>query len=226
VLGRLTIVIVALTLAVAPASASAASRDTSSTHAYIVANYALARASEAKTAAAQAKIESLNRTLGQKCPRVGAGSPENAESQHVSYEAAAALWSISYGIDAGPIRIFAKAVSGLRWSNAKLTRIAHAYAKSLQGLAALPLPDLCGDVRAWTASGFKTIPATTTTIDQRAESIEPQTLSPKLLAPYEQPGDRGMVAKTTRLETTLEHTETVVGFNDWDQLLETLGLNQ
>jgi len=28
------------------------------------------------------------------------------------------------------------------------------------------------------------------------------------------------------LETKLEHTETVVGFSDWDMLLETLGLNQ
>ena len=29
-----------------------------------------------------------------------------------------------------------------------------------------------------------------------------------------------------RLETKLEHTETVTGFNDWDTLLEALGLNQ
>jgi hypothetical protein len=32
--------------------------------------------------------------------------------------------------------------------------------------------------------------------------------------------------RTTNLEAKLEHTETVTGFNDWDSLLETLGLNQ
>ena len=34
------------------------------------------------------------------------------------------------------------------------------------------------------------------------------------------------LARTSRLETKLLNTETVTGFSDWDQILETLGLNQ
>jgi hypothetical protein len=224
---RLTaIVLVFLALGVAPASAPAAPRDVTSTHAYLRANYAFARASEARVAAAQAKIEALNSTLGRQCARAGAGSPENALAQHMSYEVAVALWSISYGIDAGPIRTFAHAVDRLTWSNSKLTRIAHKYASDLQELAALKIPDLCGDVRTWTASGFKTVPTATAQLDQRVEAIEPQLLSPRLLAPYELTSDRGIVASTDRLETKLQDTETVAGFNDWEKMLETLGLNQ
>jgi hypothetical protein len=211
---------------VTPAGALASSGDAAATHAYIEANFKLTRAAEASVAPVQAKIAALDKQLGRECPKVGEGGPENGESQKVSHEAADALWSLSYGADVAPIRAFAKTVGSLHWSNPSLTRIARHYAKTLEGLAALPLPNLCGDVREWKASDFRTIPAATLQLDERAESLEGQTIPPKLLAPYERPSDRGVVAETSRLETKLERTETVVGFSDWDMLLETLGLNQ
>ncbi|MGH2904987.1 MAG: hypothetical protein ACRDK7_15595 [Solirubrobacteraceae bacterium] len=225
--GRSTIIVtVALALGVAPAGAWASSGNAAATHAYIEANFKLTRAAEASVAPVQAKIAALDEQLAQECPKVGKGGPETDESQKVSDEAVDALWSLSYGADAAPIRAFAKTVERLHWSNPQLTRIARHYASTLQGLAALPLPNLCDDVREWTASGFRTIPAATLRLDQRAEALEGHTIPPELLAPYERPSDRGIVARTTRLETKLERTETVVGFNDWDMLLETLGLNQ
>src|SRR4029077_10865760 len=137
-----------------------------------------------------------------------------------------AVWSVSYGSDARPIRAFAQAVKPLRWSNAKLTRIAQGYAKSLQQLAALPMPDLCGDARAWRASGFQTVPATTLRFDAHVESIEGHSIPARLLAPYEQPADRGILARTTRLETDLEHLEFEAGVEDWIALLDAVGLKQ
>jgi hypothetical protein len=225
-LARSTLIIAVLVLGLMPARAIATPQDIASTHAYILANFALARETEAGVKATQASIVRLNQRLGQECRDVGAGSPENEESQKTSYEVVGALWSVSYGADAGPIGAFAQAVRPLRWSNPRLTRLAQSYARSLHELAALPMPNLCGDVRAWSASGFRTIPATTLGFDKRAESIETHTIPPRLLAPYERPADKSILARTTRLETKLEHTETVVGFNDWDSLLETLGLNQ
>lgn len=215
-----------LALGVAPATASATSGNSAATHAYIRANYLLARASEASVAPTQAKILALGHKLGQECPRVGAGSPENEASQKVSYEVAGAIWSVSYGAIAGPIGKFARAVSTLRWSNPKLTRLAQGYAKSLRELAALPMPNICGNVRAWSASNFKVIPLSTVNFDRHVEAIVGHTIPPAQLAPYEQPADKSILARTTNLETELEHTETVTGFNDWDSLLETLGLNQ
>jgi hypothetical protein len=139
---------------------------------------------------------------------------------------AGALWSVSYRADAAPIRAFVKAVRPLRWSNAKITQLAQHYASTLQGLSRLQLPDLCADVRAWSTSGFKTLPFSTLSFDAHTESLEGHTVPQRLLAPYEEPEDKGLVQQTTKIETKLERTETVEGFNDWDTLLATLGLPQ
>ncbi|HEY5193636.1 MAG TPA: hypothetical protein VIJ39_07160 [Solirubrobacteraceae bacterium] len=219
-------IVTMLVMGLAPATALATSHDVASTHAYIRANYAFTRATKAKVKAAQANIEAITHKLGQECPNVGAGSPQNEESQHLSYEVVVALWSASYTTDAGPIHTFANAVRRLRWSNPKLTHMAQRYATSLQALATLQTPNICSDVTAWKANGFKAVPATTIQLDRRVEGIEAKTIPPSLLTRYEQPADKAILATTTRLETQLEHIETVVGFNDWDQALEDLGLNQ
>ncbi|MFI5010514.1 MAG: hypothetical protein ACHQDY_09595 [Solirubrobacterales bacterium] len=219
-------ILAVLLLALAPVIAPAAPLDAASTHAYIRANFAFAQASEARQGVAQAGAVHMIERFGRECRDAGAGSPQNEEAQKLSYEVAGALWSATYGADAGPIGVFVRAVGPLRWSNPTLTRRAHAYAKSLHELATLPVPDLCGDVHAWRASGFQTIPATTARFDRHVESIEGHTIAPRLLAPYERPSDRGILERTTRLETKLEHAETITGFDDWDSLLETLGLNQ
>lgn len=126
------IVIIAVpTLGLAPARALATPQDTVSTHAYILANFAFTRATEARVGTAQASIIRLDQKLGRECRGAGAGSAENRESQKPSYEAVGALWSVSYGADAGPIRAFVQAVKSLRWSNPTLTRIAQDYATSL-----------------------------------------------------------------------------------------------
>ncbi len=225
-LRRPAAIIAVLALGAAPAGASAAPRDLASTHAYVLANYRLARESVARTRVGQAAIVRANRKLAQECPRVGAGSPQNDASQKISYEVVGALWSIAYGTVAGPINAFGRSIAPLRWSDSSLTRRAKEYAKSLHELAVLPLPNLCSDVREWSASGYRTIPAHTVSFDAHTESIEPHVVPERLLAPYLRPADRGIVQSTTRLENKLKDTETVTGFDDWDLLLGTLGLNQ
>jgi hypothetical protein len=225
-LGRAIVVLVVLVLGLAPATATATTQDAAATDAYIRAYYALARAGEAKVGVAQANMEALNRKLGRECPNVGAGSPQDEASQPLSYEAVVALWSVSYGTAAGPIRTFVDTVRRLRWSDRGLTRRAESYATNLHELATLPIPDICGDVRAWKASGFNTIPAVTTALDRRAERIEAKSVPARLLAPYEQPADRAILARAMRLEAKLEAFEISTGISDWDQVLATLGLNQ
>jgi hypothetical protein len=223
-LGR-SVLFAALALGLMPAQALATPQDIAATHAYIQANYALARASVARIGVGQAKIERLNGQLARECPREGAGSPENEASQPVPHEVVVALWSIAYGTDAGPIRAFINATKRLRWSDRRLTNIAESYARSLYEMATLPLPDLCGDVRAWKASGFQLVPAATARLVQRVEAIELKTIPPRLLARYERGADSGTLAGTARLETKLEETEIIIGQNDWQQLLGTLALN-
>jgi hypothetical protein len=210
----------------AAAAASATPRDIAATHTYIQANYALARAVDARIASTQADIMNRTEQFGRECPNAGAGSPQDEEAQKLSYEAAGALWSVSFGANAGPVRAFARAVKPLRWSSPRLTRIAQSYARSLLGLATLKTPDLCSDVRAWSGSGFHTVPASTLRFDGRVEALEPHAIPPRLLAPYEGSGDRGALARTTHLESQLEANEFEVGFDDWTSLLNLVGLKQ
>src|ERR1700737_2920356 len=211
-------------LALAPATALASSQALAPTHTYIQANYALARADVARIGAGEAKIQALNRKLAGECLHAGAGSPENEFAQPMSYEVAVALWAVSYGTAAAPIRTFVNAVRPLHWGNSRLTHIAHNYATSLHELSTLPVPDLCADVRAWTASGFHVIPPGVARLDQRLEAIEGETIPPKLLAPYERGADASIVARTRALEVKLAENEFVVGQTDWMQVIATLGL--
>jgi hypothetical protein len=217
---------VALALAVAPALALASPQDVAATHAYIEANYTLAKAMVARSGAGQTKIESLNGDLAHECPGVGAGSPEDEASQPMSHEVVVALWSVAYGLDAGPIRTFTRTAGRLHWSSHAIGRAAQRYARNLHELATVPLPDLCVDVRSWKESGFQTIPAAVARLVQRVEAIEPTAIPSHLLAPYERGADASVLARTARLETKLEENEFLFGQGDWLKLLETLGMQE
>ena len=217
---------VALALALLPTQANAAPQDVAATHAYVQANYALARAMVARIGPAQAKIERLNGRLARECPHAGTGSPENEAAQPVSHEVAAALWSVAYGTSAGPIGAFTRTAAQLRWSNHTITLIAQRYARGLHEMATLPLPNLCEHVRSWKASGFQVIPQAAVRLASHADSIELSPIPPKLLAPYERGSDASVLARTTSLETKLEENEFMAGQDDWIQVLETLGLQQ
>ena len=142
----------------------------------------------------------------------------------MGYEVAAALWSIAYGSAAAPIERFARAMRPLRWTSATLNRFARSFVANLTGLATIPLPDLCADVRAWSASGFTTIPQHVLELDHRVESLELPEIPWKLVAPYVLKSDAGRVAYIKRAERKIAEAEFVKGQDDWYQVLQTLGL--
>jgi hypothetical protein len=209
-----------------PASALASSGDISSTHAYILANYALVRTGHAKIKTAEKNIAALNRTIGQECGKVGADAPQNQATQQVSEEVAGAIEATVYHSDVSGVEAFVNAVKPLRWSNHKLTHIADAYANSLQQLVDLPMPSVCADVRAFVSSSYLVVPTSTVEFDKLLNAIGASTIPQRLLAPYEQPSDRAVAARSDKLETQLDNDETSIGFNDWNLLLETIGLPQ
>jgi hypothetical protein len=215
-----------VTLLCAPAPASARSNDLAATHAYIQANYRLARAGVALIGPVQRKVQLLKEKLAQECPLIGAGSPEDEASQPMAHEVADALWSIEYGAAAGPIASFVKTVGHLRWSSSAITRIAVKYARDLHELATLPIPPLCEDVRAWKATGFQTMPPRTASLAARVDAIEPRPVPPRLLAPFARGADAGVLTRTKALETTIEESEFILGQTDWIHVLETLGLQE
>jgi len=222
---RLLVAIIVLTFAIAPTGpALASSGDANATHAAIPAAYALARASVAAIPIAQAKIQSYNRKLAAECPKAGAGTPENEASEPMSKEVAAALWSIEYGATAGPIKAFAKAIKPLHWSSARFNRAVHGYAATLSGLAAIRLPDLCSDVRAWTASGFTTVPKNVLELDERVEPLQLPEIPWGLVARDVHGHEASLVTYIKRAETKTAEAEFMLGQKDWYEVNETLGL--
>jgi hypothetical protein len=224
VLYRRSILGALLTLAIVPARALATARDVAATHAYIRAGYALARASDTRWGVVQGNIERYEQTVGRQCRGVGAGSPETEAAHPLSVEVAGALWSVGYATDGAQIDAFTRAVRSLHFSDRTLERLAQAYARNLHALATLRTPDLCGDVRAWSSSGFRVVPAATTAFDQHVEAIEPHPVPMRLLAKYAPPQDRGMLKRIAREEATLESFEIVHGQSDWYALLEVLAV--
>jgi hypothetical protein len=223
-MGRLVLPLVLLALATAPSPALASSRDVAATHTAIVAGYALARAGVATINVAQAKIESFDRKLAAECLGVGSGTPENEASQPMSHEVAVALWSIAYGSAAGPIKRFATAMRPLRWTSARINRVARSLVANLTALATIPLPDLCGDVRAWKASGFTTIPRHVAELVSRVESLGLPQIPWRLLSRYMRGDDARRVAYIRRAERKIAEAEFVKGQSDWYLVLQTLGL--
>lgn len=224
--GRLGIVAAILTVGLMPAGAAGAPRDVASTHAYLVAGYTALHAVVGKWSSVQADIHKLNLRFHAECPDVGAGSPQSEEEQKLSYEVAGALWATGYRTEAKVIRAFIRAVKPLRWSNPATTRSAHKFITGLHEMSVLSIPDLCGDVRAWSAGGFKAVSSNTEQYVRHVEAIEVKEIPRGLLRQYVQPSDKGLVKRVERLYTRFSELEFITGQDDWNMLLETLALNQ
>jgi len=219
------LVLVTLVLAlVAPAPALASAGDANATHALIGADYALTRTRVATIPVAQGKVEQYDRKLAAECPNVGAGSPEDEAASPMSKEVAVALWSISYGAAAGPTERFAATAMKLHWSNARFTRAVHAFATTLRSLATIQLPNLCSDVRTWTASGFSTVAPNVLAIDEHVEPLRIPDIPWGLVSSDERGGEASLVAYVEHGERKLAEAEFMLGQKDWYQVLETLGV--
>jgi hypothetical protein len=225
-LGRLGIVMGVFVVGLMPAGAVAAPRDTSSTHAYLVAGYTTLHAVIGKWSAIETGLHKLDASFSSECPKVGAGGPQSEEEQRLAYEVAGALWATAYHTDAGIIRRFVKAVRPLRWSDPAVNRSVRRFATGLQEMTALSVPDLCGDVRAWIAGGFNAVSPTTERYDKHVEAIEVKQVPRRLLIKYVQPSDRSLLDRVERLDTRFSELEFTTGQDSWNSLLETLALNQ
>ncbi|HWY89099.1 MAG TPA: hypothetical protein VNY31_00355 [Solirubrobacteraceae bacterium] len=215
-----------LAVAFAPATAGATSRDIASTHAYLAASYKVLHAAVTTWSSVEASIHRLDLRFHAECPNVGAGSPQSEEGQKLSYEAAGALWATGYHTDAAIVRTYVNTLNRLTWSSPEITHAAHRLARSLQEMTALRVPDICADVRAWSASGFGAAPSNVKQYDQHVEAIEIHEIPRRLLAPYVQPADRGLRERTERLATKFAELEFMRGQVDWIALLEVVGLNE
>jgi hypothetical protein len=218
---------VALFCGVAPGAAPAASRqDVAAAHTVLTAGYETLHAVLRSWPKMEASMRSLNSRFARECPGVGAGSPQTETEKHLSYEVAGALWATAYHADAPIVNRFIHRVTGLTSSNPRLNRRVYKFLNGLSEMLALRVPDICADVRAWAASGYRRVPTSTLQFDSHVEAIDVEIPSPKLADPYLVPSDKALVPKLERLITHFEELEFTTGQRMWNTLLETLDVPQ
>jgi hypothetical protein len=216
---------VLLGVALAPATALAAN-NAAATKTYLRADNLLVTRARAKLATSEATLGTLLHQVQRECPGVAAESPQDVDSEQLSNELVGVMTVVSFRPDDAAIASFVKSVAPLQWSNAALTRTVREYARKLTAQAALAAPDLCGDVRAWVSSGYRTLPAATERFDQSffALDVAIGELPTKLLAPYVSPGDRGLVQRTHQIELQLIDGE-ARAVPPYGRIMEALALN-
>jgi hypothetical protein len=228
---KIPIFVAVLVAAVAPAPALAGNashtkaENAATTEVYIQASYTLAHTARTNMLTGEAAIESLQQTLSAECPMAAAASPENEAAAALSNEVIGAMSVVFIRADVQVVDGFAETVAHLHWTNQKLTRKVKAYAAKFKVLAALEMPDVCGDVRAWAASGYRTLPASTTQFDERykANNVGIGEVPAHLLAPYEDSHERGVLALTSQFESELVDAE-ARAVAQWSKILNALDL--
>jgi hypothetical protein len=187
-LARKLMVVAAVALAVAAAAAivNAASsgpnrtkEDSSSTKAYLQTRYSLEQASEADMPAAHAAVNAFITHVSDACPDVLRDAPQergvvqgNQGELRLStrnlllLEIVTAVEVAFRGPGATAIGGFVDTVKQLRWSNPDLTSVVHSFGSVEAARLKRRVPDLCQDMKAWVASGYRHVPA-------NAEAAEP-----------------------------------------------------
>jgi hypothetical protein len=204
--------LIAVVALVIPATAQASSGDASATGAYLQAYLGQTRAEVSGLSAGLAAMEVLRGQLQQECPGVLAQQPTPARGEkpsesaiEISDEVQESLFGVAERTESSVHRRFARSVGHLKWSDRGLTRLVHAYATGEVEQAEVPTPDLCSDIRAWVASGFQTVSASTAAYLGRESTISSRTAGAqeaimRKLERYETPADKRIVRQIAAAE--------------------------
>jgi hypothetical protein len=216
-------------LALAPSAASAGQSDVASTGALARATDVLVRAATPEVHRGLAAAERYASTTASQCPLAAEGSPQNHEAEQLDDEVIGAMTVTGYRVAAPEIATFARSARGLHWSNGRLTHAVKRFTTKLAGLSKLATPDVCGDIKAWAASGYTTVPASTVAFDQHYYKVDPEAeevpLIVRLASPYATPAEVPVLHRVERLETKLGEAE-AQAVESYSRLIMALNLHQ
>jgi len=214
-----------LSLAFGAGSAHAAGGDVAATRAWVQADYRLVQYAAGKIPVGEAALQGVLRGVRRECPLAAAGSPQDAESTQLSNEVIGAMVIAVVQKGLPGARQFVRSAGALRWSNSGLTRQLHGYVEHVRTLTSLAAPTLCADVRAWAASGFRTLPASTETFDSR---FWPAWVAigelPAALTRYEQGETRSLVRRAEGYEGQIFEVE-AHAVETWGEIMNALELH-
>ncbi len=163
--------------------------------------------------------------MRRECPNVVAGSPQDEASEKLTAELIGAMRLVSVAPIARAVATYSRAVSGLRWSNGALTRSVHTYARELLTQSRLAVPDFCGELRAWKASGYATLPPGTLRFNRvyYAVYVGIGLLPTGQLAPSLAGSEGGLVQRTLQLENDVIEFE-AEAVETWGMIMNAAGL--
>jgi hypothetical protein len=222
---RVPVALLAVTWGLASGAAPAlASSNASSTQTYVQADYALVRVARSHlTASEGGPLQVLAKVKGE-CPAAGAGSPQDPESTQMSDEVIGTIVIAGAQPDLQAIRTFIRTASSLTWSSSALTNAVHSYANKLKTVLGLTPPSLCTEVKAWAASGYHTLPATTVTfVGKFMPAWVALGFLPAQLARYENGATKALANRAGPFEQELSEGE-ARAVEHWGDIMDTLML--
>jgi hypothetical protein len=215
----------AAALACAAGAPSAAASDASATHAYIVADAKVVAHAAARIPHGEATLTAVLHRVRRECPGAGTNSPQNPESTMMSNEVIGLLVTSAVDTELPSIREYVRSASAIRWSRSSVNRAIHGYVGNVRTLTQLRPPDICADVRAWAATGYTRLPATTVAFDAR---FVPAWVAlgeiPGSLSPFESTSDRALVRVAKKHESDLTEFE-AREVQTWGHIMEALEIN-
>jgi len=191
------------------AGTSIAAADRVATDSYIGAMHAYEQAIKGDGPADRAAAHDLIGHVRRGCPSVLAGAPPNKATEEITREADLEVQHALEQPQRRPAIALAKKLEQLRWTNRELTYYVHGFAAESRATAELIAPDICVDARAVAASGFKTIPASTTRYalqdlcasskvevqNSPGETGELDEIIGIMLTPYERPSESALIPR-------------------------------
>jgi hypothetical protein len=206
------------------APALGATADTATTRTYVRANYELVRYAASRLGTARSALHGVLGKARSACANAGANSPQNRESTQLSNEVVGALVVAAMRHARPRIDAFLQVAGGLRWRSAALTHSIRQYARRLRTISGLAPPDLCGDVKAWAASGFQDVPVSTSRFDGR---FIPNWVTlghlPALLSSTASADEKALMKRTRLLELRIADFEARAVYT-WGAIMEAVVL--
>jgi hypothetical protein len=213
-------------LAAGPAAAIASPADVAATQSYIHANYTLVHSARARVPSSEAGLAGVLAQVRSECPKAAARSPQDRDSEQLSDEVVGAIVVAGVRPDLAAVQGFIRSTGRLHWSSHGLTRTIQSYTGKLKKLSVVAAPNLCADVKAWVASGYQTLPASTVSFDAQYTPVWVALGElPSSLKPFEGPQEKGMLARSNAIESQLTEYE-AGAVETYAEILDTLGLNQ
>ena len=211
------------------ATARAAAVDVNSTRALIGDYGVMLRARQAALVPGVAAVNRYVTAVGHACPGILAHAPmSGADVPALGGEVSGAVGLQLLEPARPALLAFVRAVGSLLWSDPTVARAVGSFAGAVLGYARLATPDVCGDLRAWAASGYRSVPSTTRAFNANvsADANQQATAIPEhALAPYVTSADATVAAESAQRAVTYQRAVTAEAVPPLNRLLLVLGVH-